>query len=209
VSNRWRSGNTVHAFVVKIKEEGTLRESLKRFMKTDRNRSRVIALFAVLAAIGAVGGVLAANWVTQTNHVRDLLETKECPDCNFQRADLERLDLRKVDLQGANLQGANLKGAQLGRADLSRADLRHANLEGANLGCQSYSFSVHSDSNTDLGVRLDRSPIAPADPQAASPGFNFNTTDQSATFSLNLGGCANLQGANLQGATMPDGSVHP
>ena len=178
-------------------------------MKTDRNRTRVIALFAVLAAIGAVGGVFAANWVVQANHVRDLLETKECPDCNFQRANLERLDLRKVDLQGSDLQGANLKGAQLGRADLSRADLRHANLKGADLGCQSYSFSVHSDSNADLGVRLDQSPIAPADPQTASPGFDFNSTDKSATFSLNFGGCADLRGANLQGATMPDGSVHP
>ena len=178
-------------------------------MKTDRNRTRVIALFAALAAIGAVGGVFAANWVVQTNHVRDLLETKECPDCNFQSANLERLDLRKVNLQGADLQGANLKGAQLGRADLSRADLRHANLKGADLGCQSYSFSVHSDSNADLGVRLDHSPIAPTDPQMASPGFNFNSTDKSATFSLNFGGCADLRGANLQGATMPDGSVHP
>jgi uncharacterized protein YjbI with pentapeptide repeats len=178
-------------------------------MKSDRKRSRVIALFAVLAAIGAVGGVLAASWVVQTNHVRDLLETKKCPDCNFQRANLERLDLRKVNLQGADLQNANLKGAQLGNADLSRADLRHANLEGADLGCQSYSFSVRSDSTADLGVRLDHSPIAPTDPQKASPGFDFNTTDQSATLSLNLGGCANLQGANLQGATMPNGSVHP
>ena len=178
-------------------------------MKTDRNRSRVIALFAVLAAIGAVGGVFAANWVVQTNHIRDLLETKECPDCNFQRANLERLDLRKVDLQGANLQGANLKGTQLGHADLSHADLRHADLEGADLGCQSYSFSVHSDSSANLGVRLDHSPIATTDPQNASPGFNFNTTDQGATFSLNLGGCTNLEGANLQGATMPNGAVHP
>lgn len=48
---------------------------------------------------------------------------QNCPDCNFEDA-----DLRQAHLVGANLKGANLKGA-----DLSRANLRRANLEGANL----------------------------------------------------------------------------
>ncbi|MBD3883308.1 pentapeptide repeat-containing protein [Phormidium tenue FACHB-886] len=141
------------------------------------------------------------------NRIRSLLETRECPECNLQRANLERLDLRKVNLQGANLQGANLQGAQLGQADLRQANLRNANLEGVDFGCHAYSFSVRSDSSADLGVRLESSPIVPNDPQDTPPGFNFNTTDKGATLSLNLGGCANLQGANLQGATLPDGSI--
>ncbi len=48
---------------------------------------------------------------------------QNCPNCNFEDA-----DLRQAHLVGANLKGANLKGA-----DLSRANLRRANLEGANL----------------------------------------------------------------------------
>ena len=48
---------------------------------------------------------------------------QDCPDCNFEDA-----DLRKAYLVGANLKGANLRGA-----DLSRANLRRANLEGADL----------------------------------------------------------------------------
>ena len=48
---------------------------------------------------------------------------QNCPNCNFEDA-----DLRQAHLVGANLQGANLKGA-----DLSRANLRRANLEGTDL----------------------------------------------------------------------------
>ena len=48
---------------------------------------------------------------------------QNCPNCNFEDA-----DLRQAHLVGANLKSANLKNA-----DLSRANLRRANLEGANL----------------------------------------------------------------------------
>ncbi len=57
--------------------------------------------------------------VSQT--VKNLAQN--CPDCNFEDA-----DLRQAYLVGANLKGANLRGA-----DLSRANLRRANLEGADL----------------------------------------------------------------------------
>jgi len=53
---------------------------------------------------------------------------QDCPDCNFEDA-----DLRQAHLVGANLTGANLKGADLSRANLRRADLEGADLSGATL----------------------------------------------------------------------------
>jgi len=53
---------------------------------------------------------------------------QNCPDCNFEDA-----DLRQAHLVGANLKGANLKGADLSRANLRRANLKDANLKGATL----------------------------------------------------------------------------
>ena len=55
-------------------------------------------------------------------------ETKNCPGCDLQDA-----DLRRRDLSGANLEGANLEGAILHRANLRNANLYGANLSGANL----------------------------------------------------------------------------
>ncbi len=53
---------------------------------------------------------------------------QNCPDCNFEDA-----DLRQAHLVGANLKGANLKDADLSRANLRRANLEGANLKGATL----------------------------------------------------------------------------
>ncbi|BAZ05433.1 pentapeptide repeat-containing protein [Calothrix sp. NIES-3974] len=61
-------------------------------------------------------------------HLRQLLSTKNCPNCNLSGAGLVM-----ADLSGANLSGANLAGANLSRANLMGADLRGANLTGASL----------------------------------------------------------------------------
>jgi uncharacterized protein YjbI with pentapeptide repeats len=62
------------------------------------------------------------------SHLRQLLSTKECQQCN-----LTGSGLVMNDLAGANLQRANLSGANLGQANLAGADLRGANLAGASL----------------------------------------------------------------------------
>ncbi|MEC7758121.1 MAG: pentapeptide repeat-containing protein, partial [SAR324 cluster bacterium] len=55
--------------------------------------------------------------------IRQLLDTKKCPNC----------DLCGADLNGEDLRGANLRGANLTKANLSDANLGHARLNGANL----------------------------------------------------------------------------
>lgn len=61
-------------------------------------------------------------------HLRQLLASKQCQNC-----DLSAAGLVMADLSGANLAGANLAGANLSRANLIGADLTGANLSGASL----------------------------------------------------------------------------
>ncbi|MBW4643848.1 MAG: pentapeptide repeat-containing protein [Goleter apudmare HA4340-LM2] len=87
-------------------------------------KSQILATVAFLTTISLTTSVQAAN----SEHIRQLLATKECQNCNLTGAGLVL-----ADLMGANLSGANLAGANLSRANLSGADLRGANLSGAGL----------------------------------------------------------------------------
>ena len=64
-------------------------------------------------------------------HVKQLLETGQCPSCNLANADLTGAHLIGADLRNANLTGANLTGANLEGADLTGATLVDANLQRA------------------------------------------------------------------------------
>lgn len=61
-------------------------------------------------------------------HLRQLLSTKNCAEC-----DLTGVGLVMNDLSGAKLERANLVGANLSQTNLTGADLRGANLTGASL----------------------------------------------------------------------------
>jgi uncharacterized protein YjbI with pentapeptide repeats len=63
-----------------------------------------------------------------STHLRQLLSTKNCTQC-----DLTGAGLVSSDLTGAKLGGANLVGANLSQSNLTGADLRGANLSGASL----------------------------------------------------------------------------
>jgi uncharacterized protein YjbI with pentapeptide repeats len=82
------------------------------------------------------------------SHLRQLLSTKNCPQCDLagaglvtndlagaklERANLVGANLSQANLAGADLRGANLAGASLYGANLSGADLRGANLTGTDL----------------------------------------------------------------------------
>ena len=161
---------------------------------------------ALIAGVTA-GGLYGVKVAAQKSRIQGLLETGQCLGCDLKGADLARLDLKKANLSEANLEGADLQGASLGNANLQRANLRNANLKGADLGCNGFSFSVRADGNSNFGFQVDRTPITPS--PNVPVGVNLNTTDNGATVSLNLGGCPDLTGATLQGARMPDGSIHP
>ncbi|MEH2434935.1 MAG: pentapeptide repeat-containing protein [Nostoc sp.] len=130
-------------------------------------KKQILAIAAFLTTIILTTSVQAAN----SEHVKQLLATKQCQNC-----DLTNAGLVMADLSGANLSGANLTGANLSRANLSSADLRGANLSGASL----------------FGVNLS---------QAKFRGANLAGADLRNTYLVNaeLTG-ANLNGTNFQGA---------
>ena len=75
------------------------------------------------------GSALASN----QEHVLRLMETKTCPSCRLQDADLVYADLRDAQLGKAQLQRANLSRAQLDGADLRGSNLSFTSLTGASL----------------------------------------------------------------------------
>ncbi|MBD2663917.1 pentapeptide repeat protein [Richelia sinica FACHB-800] len=129
--------------------------------------NKIIPTAAFLFLISLPSAVQAANY----EHIRQLLATKQCENC-----DLSNAGLVMADLSGANLSGANLSGANLSRANLTGADLRGANLSGASL----------------FGVNLSEAKLS---------GANLTGADLRNTYLMNaeLQG-ASLNGVNFQGA---------
>lgn len=68
-----------------------------------------------------------------SQHLNQLLATKQCAMCDLSRAGLVMANLSGANLARANLSGANLSQANLSGANLSGADLSGASLNGANL----------------------------------------------------------------------------
>jgi Pentapeptide repeats (8 copies) len=87
------------------------------------------ATTTLLMLLGAATAVRAEN----PNHLRQLLETGRCRNCDLSQANLSRENLSNADLAGANLRSANLSYTDLSNADLSSANLQDANLQNAKL----------------------------------------------------------------------------
>ncbi|WP_448574283.1 pentapeptide repeat-containing protein [Trichothermofontia sp.] len=98
---------------------------------------------------------------------------------NLSHANLSRANLSDAFLHRINLSGANLSQANLFRANLLEADLSHANLQEANL----------------IGADLSGADLRGADFTGAKMGVSGRLM-------------VKLTGARLQGAILPDGSVH-
>jgi uncharacterized protein YjbI with pentapeptide repeats len=131
-------------------------------------KSRILATAAFLTTISITNSAIAAN----SEHLRQLLATKQCQNC-----DLSDAGLVMADLSGADLSGANLRGANLSRANLQGADLRGANLSGASL----------------FGANLNYAKLA---------GATIVGTDlrNAYLYNIELTGVT-INGANLQGAS--------
>lgn len=130
-------------------------------------KNLIFILTTVITSVSFTNIAQAAN----QEHIKQLLATKQCQNC-----DLSGAGLVMADLSGANLSGANLTGANLSRANLSGADLRGANLSGAGLS----------------GVNLSEAKLG---------GANLAGADLRGTFLSNAQFTgAYLQGTNFQGA---------
>jgi uncharacterized protein YjbI with pentapeptide repeats len=100
-------------------------------------------------------------------------------------ANMYGADLVEANLSGVNLSGANLSGANLSGADLVGANLSGANLSGADLSGANASFAELDGANLS-GAKLVGAVLSRA----------LVTTEQLST------------AESLQGATMPNGSIH-
>jgi BTB/POZ domain-containing protein KCTD9 len=94
-------------------------------------RRRFLAITILLTTIGLTSPAVAKSY--EPNHLKRLLETKQCPGCDLSSADLRGANLSYADLRGANLSNANLSNADLRGANLTGANLTKANLKGAKL----------------------------------------------------------------------------
>ena len=103
-------------------------------------------------------------------------------------ANLSKVNLREVKLFLADLSGINLHLATLTAANLHQANLRGANLEKAFLDGADLSFADLSGANLSEAILYN----------ADLKGTKNITTEELET-----------QTKSLQGATMPDGSIHP
>jgi uncharacterized protein YjbI with pentapeptide repeats len=92
-------------------------------------KNQILATVTFLTTLTLTSAVQAAN----PEHVRQLLATKKCQNCDLSGAGLVMADLSGADLSGANLALANLSRANLTGADLRGANLTSASLFGANL----------------------------------------------------------------------------
>jgi uncharacterized protein YjbI with pentapeptide repeats len=88
-----------------------------------------IASVTLLTTLSLTNTAFAAN----PEHTRQLLSTRQCPQCNLTDAGLVMANLPGADLTGADLSRANLSRANLIGADLRGANLMGASLHGANL----------------------------------------------------------------------------
>lgn len=92
-------------------------------------KNQILTTVTFLTTFTLTTAVHAAN----PEHVRQLLATKQCQNCDLSGAGLVMADLSGADLSGANLALANLSRANLTGADLRGANLTSASLFGANL----------------------------------------------------------------------------
>jgi hypothetical protein len=137
--------------------------------------------------------------------VRFLVEAELVQTLDLNQADLSGVNLTGVDLNGANLDNADLSDANLGGTNLSHADLDgvslyRANLSNANLsGAHLYKAKL---SNADLsGADLSDTYLDKVNLSGAI-GVTEHTLERKIVD-------ADGPPGGLEGATMPDGSMHP
>lgn len=134
---------------------------------------KILATAAILAPLWLTTPVKAEN----PEHVKQLLETKQCQGC-----DLSRADLTNANLEGANLSGANLREAVLVGANLTNANLQEANLTCANL-TNAKLINVNLDKANLMGVtgierQLSGSPVLSGQEEIGKCITNSSVNDE-------------------------------
>jgi uncharacterized protein YjbI with pentapeptide repeats len=149
-------------------------------------------------------------------------------DVGMHGADLSQLDLSEANLSGADLRDADLSGADLSDADLGAAELEKADLRDADLSGADLSEAELDEADLSGATTLNFANLGGADLSGANlSGALLRDADlsEASLIETDLGDAdlhdADLQDARgvtveqleeqaqtLEGATMPDGSIH-
>jgi len=144
------------------------------------NQRKWAILFAVVACCSPLW--LATATQAQTNpNLERLLTAKECQNCDLRGFDLSKYDLSDANLKGADLSGADLTGTILIGANLTRAKLIQTNLTSALL----------------IGANI------------SGANFQFANLQNASLYGAKARESVDFGGANMQGATLPDGRTNP
>jgi tetratricopeptide (TPR) repeat protein len=106
--------------------------------------TKLTILFSTLLTSVILPFPVSAENVAQ---LTQLLNTKQCENCDLSQAGLVMTNLTGANLRGANLVGANLSRANLTGADLSNANLSGASFHGANLSGANLSGAILNSSD--------------------------------------------------------------
>ena len=154
-------------------------------------------------------------------------------DVDLRGANLSQLDLRRADLSGANMNHANLVGTDLTEAKLIETKMNHANLSSAFLSETNLSSAEMESANLSGGANMNYAKLSDAKLAEANmsrallrhASLNYAKLIGTDLSDAELVG-ANLNGAllknakgvteeqlvdqtkTLEGAMMPDGSIH-
>lgn len=164
--------------------------------KAMKQKIRTVAV-VILATTAISTPAFAENF----NHIRQLLSTRRCQQCELSNAGLRLANLTGADLQGADLSLANFDQANLSRANLSNANLTGAVLFRANLGNANLAGADLSGANLAgaylVGVDFTGANLAGADLTGAIVNNAIFTGSR-------------LEQVNLQGVTgLPGGLLKP
>jgi len=121
-----------------------------------RRSTQVLVFSGILSVSGILFGAAAAS---DPAHVKQLIDTRSCANCDLSEANLAGFTLAKTDLSGANLRQANLYKATLTGANLTGADLTGANLSGAQLA--GATGAVLTDAITDAKTTCPDKSVGP------------------------------------------------
>jgi uncharacterized protein YjbI with pentapeptide repeats len=135
-------------------------------------------------------------------------------EMTLHEASLREADFRRADLKGSDLKGSDLSDADLRGADLSDAELSDVSLAGANL--LPYDQRQPAKLNAPhLAIGVDPTDIDLNDDRVIPTklsGANLRGADLSGAYLAGVIGITNeeleLQASSLQGAIMPDGTIH-
>lgn len=143
-------------------------------------------------------GLSQPSWAAIQSDVDLLLDTKECPVCILDEADLSGRDLRGSNLKIATLTDANLSGADLSNANLILAFMDGINLSGATLHGANLNGAQLSKANFS-GADLTKAELSQANLLDAD--LSGADLEGAVLVSAKLG-TANLKGANLKDANL-------